>query len=91
MYRYMKDQKDDDISEVYHTYVHNKASRTETREIVISNPAGKNFERPPRAPECTDRAKTSTNVSGWASRVRVLTVLVKSARAKRKVGKNTKN
>ena len=66
------------------TYVQNKASRTETREIVLSIPTEKNFERSPRAPECTDRAETSTNVSGGASPVRVLSALPKSARTKRK-------
>ena len=32
-------------------------------------PGKKTFERPPRAPECTDRARTLTSVSGRASRV----------------------
>ena len=45
-------------------------SRTETKEIVLSTPAGKkNFEGLPRAPECTDRARPSTIVSGRASLV----------------------
>ena len=74
------------------TYVQTKASRTETREIVLSTPAGtKNLERPPRAPGCMDGAETSTNVSSRASCVRVLTVLPKSARTKRKVGESAKN
>ena len=30
------------------------------REMLISTPAGKKFEHLPRAPECTDRAQTST-------------------------------
>ena len=51
----------------------------------------KNFERLPRAPECTDRAETSTNVSGRASCARVLGVLPKSALTKGKVVKSTKN
>ena len=62
----------EEIRQQYYTStcVQNKASRTETREIVLGTPAGgKNFERPPRAPECTDRARTSINVSGRASRV----------------------
>ena len=71
------------------TYVQNMASRIETREIVLSTPAGKNVERLPRAPECTDGAETCTNVFGRASYVRALTVLPKSARAKRKVSKSS--
>ena len=39
---------------------------------------------------CTDRAETSTDVSGRASCPRALGVLPKSARTKRKVGKSTK-
>ena len=74
------------------TYVQKKASRTETREIVLSIPGvKKNFERPPRASACTDRVETQTDVCGRVSRVRVRTVLPKSARTKRKVGKSMKN
>ena len=61
--------KTDNIFPVRTYLVQNKASRTETRELVLSTPAGKNFERPPRAPKWTDRARTSTNVSGRDSRV----------------------
>ena len=75
----MKDQKKDDILEV-RTYVRNKASRIETREIALSTPAGKkNFKRLSRAPTCTDRAETWTNVSGRASCARAVGVLPKSA------------
>ena len=42
----------------------------ETREIVLSPPAEKKtFESTPRATHCTDRAQTSTTVSGWPSPV----------------------
>ena len=79
----MNDQKNDDISEV--------CTRIETREIVLSTLAGKkNLERLSRVPECTDRAETSTNVSGRASCVQILAASAKSARAKRKIGKSTK-
>ena len=55
------------------------ASRTETREIFLSTPAGKkNFERSPRAPECTDRARTSPSVSARASRVDYLVFFPKA-------------
>ena len=43
-------------------FVQNKAPRTETRERVSSTPADKTVEGLPRAPEYTDRARTSTNV-----------------------------
>ena len=42
----------------------------ETQEIVLSTLAEKqSFEGLPRAPECTDRARPSTSVSGRPSRV----------------------
>ena len=50
----------------------------------------KNFERLPRAPQCTDRAQTSTKVSGRPSCVNVLSVLSESARTTRYVRKQTK-
>ena len=46
-------------------------------------PPKKNFERPPSAPECTDRAETSIKVSRRASRVRLPSTLPKIARTKR--------
>ena len=59
---------------------------------LIHSRRGKNVERLSRASECTARAETSTNVSGRGSCVQVLrTVLPKSARTKRKVGKSPKN
>ena len=58
------------------------ASRTETRENILLIPAG---IKTLRAPECTDRAETSTNVSGWALRVGVCRVLPDCARRKRKI------
>ena len=56
------------------------------REMLLSIHAGKkNFERLPRAPECTDRAQTLTTVSGRPSRVDLLRILPESARTKRYV------
>ena len=46
---------------------------------LIHSQRKKNFERLPRERQCSDRARTSTNVSGRASRVGVLGVLPKSA------------
>ena len=54
-------------------------------------PPENNFERLPRAPECTDRAETSINVSGRASCARAADVFPKSARTKKKVCESTKN
>ena len=51
------------------TYVQNKASRTERGESSHSLPPKKHFEGLPRASEGTDRAQTSTNLAGRASRV----------------------
>ena len=63
----------------FYRYARTKwASCRETREIVLSTPVGKkNFERLPRELQCSDRAQTSTNVSGRASCVGVLSVLPK--------------
>ena len=73
-------------------YVPSMVSRTETREIVLSTATGeKKVHRPPRAPKITDRAETSTNVSGRDSRVRVLGVLLKSARRRRESGRKYGN
>ena len=73
------------------TYVRNKASRIETKEIVLSSPAEKkDFERLSRAPECMDRAETWTNVSGRASCAREFDVGRKALCTKRKVVKITK-
>ena len=76
-------------------YVQNNASRTETRENVLSTAADKkNFQRLPRAPHCTDRARISINVSGRAfavSTCRLHSVSPKSACTTRYVRKNTKN
>ena len=47
----------------------------------------KNFECPSHAPECTDRAETSTNVSGRASCVRVPTVCRKVLVRREKLAK----
>ena len=75
----------------FYRYARTKwASCRETREIVLSTPVGKkNFERLPRELQCSDRAQTSTNMSGRASRVGVLSVSPKSAHAKRYVRKKT--
>ena len=73
------------------TYVQKKPLVLKEGKSSYLLPPEKKIERPPRAPESTDRAETWTNVSGRASRVRVFPVLPKSARAKRKVGKSTKN
>ena len=51
----------------------------------------KNFDRLPRELQCLDGAQTSTNVSGRASRVGVLSALPKNARSKRYVRMKTKN
>ena len=72
-------EKTDNILPIRTYQVQNKAFRTETREIVLSTSAEQNSGRPPRAPECKDRAETSTNVSGRASRFGVRSVLPKSA------------
>ena len=86
----MKDQVNDDMLEI----------RTYIKRPLVSKPGGnrlihcrreKSFERLSRAPECTDRIETSTNVSGRASLVRELAVVPKSAYSKRKVGESMKN
>ena len=47
------------------------------REMLVYTPARENYERLPRAPGCTDRAQTSTKVSGRPSRVDLLSVFLK--------------
>ena len=44
-----------------------------TREIALSTPEKKNFERPPRELQCSDRAQTSTTGSERPSCVDVVT------------------
>ena len=62
-----------------------------TRENVLYTPSGTiHFERLPHELLCSDGAQTSTNVSGRAFRVGVLSVLPESARTKRYVRKETK-
>ena len=52
------------------TYVQNMAFSYWNQGNRVMHPRrGKNFERPRRASECTDRARSSINVSGRASRV----------------------
>ena len=66
-----------------------QAQYKETREIVLSTPAGKKIlESTPRVLQCSDRAYTSTTGSGRPSCVNSL--LTKSARTKREVRKRTK-
>ena len=75
-------------------YVRSKlASYRETREIVLSTPAGKkNVGSTPRELQCSDRAQTSTTGFGRPSCVDVLinNPLAKSARTKRYDPKQTK-
>ena len=60
-------------------------------KMLLSGPAGeKKLGAPATRSECTDRAQTSTNVSGRPSRVDLRSVLPKSARTKGYVGKRTK-
>ena len=51
-------------------YVQNNACRTKKKQgnRLIHYNRGKNFEGLPRAPEGTDRARTSTDASGRTSR-----------------------
>ena len=72
-------KKIDDVLPARNIPVRNNASRTETREIVLFTPAEKRtVEGLPRAPHCTDRARTSTDESGRAFLCRLtLSVLPK--------------
>ena len=86
-----KERNVDVILPVRTYQVQNEASRTDTRAVVLSTPAGNKKESGlPRAPEGRDRARTSANVSGRAFRVGEFGGPPKSARTKRKVEKSTK-
>ena len=74
------------------TYVQNKPHTEKPRKSSYPLPKKKNFDRPPRELQCSDRAQTSTTGSGRPSCVDIYSfrVLAKSARTKRQVPKQTK-
>ena len=80
--------KEDDVSAV-HTYK-TRSQALKPGKLYYPLTPDNNFEPPPRVPECTDHAETSTNVSSRCSPAGILGVLLTSILTKRKVGKSTK-
>ena len=62
---------------------HNAAQRNPGKSSYLLPPKKKNFEHPPRAPHCSDRAQISTNVSGRSSPVKAFSRCPNGARTKR--------
>ena len=75
---------------IVRTYEKKRPHAETTGNRRIHSRRNKKEERLPRAPECTDRAQTSTTVSGRPCRVDLLSILPKSARTKRCVRSQTK-
>ena len=66
-----------------------KPQKQKPRNMSYPLPPKINFQRTPRATNCTDRAHRSTTVSGWPSSVDLLNVCANGARTKRYDRKQT--